>query len=106
MKYSSEWEIIVSRLGRWIDFKNDYKTMDLSFMESVWYVFKELWKKDLVYRGIKVMPFSIGCHTPLSNFEANLDYREIEDPASKISILIFKFKIIKLPKSLCKFSFG
>jgi isoleucyl-tRNA synthetase len=54
MKFKNEWEQVVRRIGRWIDMKNDYKTMDLSFMESVWYVFHELWKKDLVYRGYKV----------------------------------------------------
>jgi len=54
MRYSSEWERIVARLGRWIDFKNDYKTLYPSFMESVWWVFKQLYEKNLVYRGFKV----------------------------------------------------
>ncbi len=82
MKYKNEWEQVVRRIGRWIDMKNDYKTMDLSFMESVWNVFFQLWQKGLVYRGYKVMPFSTACHTPLSNFEANLAYKEnVEDPA-------------------------
>lgn len=54
MRYSKEWEHIVKRLGRWIDFENDYKTLDPSFMESVWWVFKQLFDKDLVYRGFKV----------------------------------------------------
>ena len=81
MKYQGEWEQIVRRMGRWIDMKNDYKTMDLSFMESVWNVFQQLWQKDLVYRGYKVMPFSTACHTPLSNFEANLAYKDVVDPA-------------------------
>lgn len=54
MRYSSEWEKVVTRVGRWIDFRNDYKTMDPSFMESVWYAFKQLWDKNLVYRGFKV----------------------------------------------------
>jgi isoleucyl-tRNA synthetase len=54
MRYSSEWERVVSRLGRWIDFENDYKTMQPSFMESVWWVFKQLFEKNLVYRGFKV----------------------------------------------------
>ena len=58
-------------MGRWIDFRNDYKTMDPSFMESVWWVFSQLWKKGLVYRSFKVMPYSMACTTPLSNFEAN-----------------------------------
>jgi isoleucyl-tRNA synthetase len=68
MRYSSEWEVIVNRFGRWIDFKNDYKTLDLSFMESVWHVFKELYTKGLVYRGRKIMPYSNAVHTVLSNF--------------------------------------
>lgn len=58
MRYSSEWEHIVKRFGRWIDFQNDYKTMDLSFMETVWYLFKNIFEKDLVYRGSRIMPYS------------------------------------------------
>lgn len=54
MRYSSEWEKIVTRLGRWIDFRNDYKTLDPTFMESVWWVFSELYKKGYVYKGFKV----------------------------------------------------
>ena len=56
MRYSKEWEKTVKRLGRWIDFENDYKTLDVSFMESVWWVFKQLYEKDLVYSGFKVQP--------------------------------------------------
>ncbi|AQL04447.1 hypothetical protein ZEAMMB73_Zm00001d046532 [Zea mays] len=52
-KYISEWEAMVTRTRRWIDFKNDYKTMDLNFMESVWWVFAKLWEKDLIYKGVK-----------------------------------------------------
>lgn len=55
MRYSGEWEKVVTRMGRWIDFRNDYKTMDPSFMESVWYAFKQLFDKGLVYRGFKVV---------------------------------------------------
>eukprot|EP01090_Pellita_catalonica_P012163 TRINITY_DN2584_c0_g2_i1.p1 TRINITY_DN2584_c0_g2~~TRINITY_DN2584_c0_g2_i1.p1 ORF type:complete len:292 (-),score=31.31 TRINITY_DN2584_c0_g2_i1:28-903(-) len=92
MRYSHQWEIIVERLGRWIDFKNDYKTLDLGFMESVWWVFSQIYKKDLVYRGFKVMPYSTRCSTPLSNFEANMDYREVTDPA-----IIVKFPLVDEP---------
>lgn len=53
-KYVSEWEAVITRTGRWIDFKNDYKTMDINFMESVWWVFAQLWEKGLVYKGFKV----------------------------------------------------
>jgi isoleucyl-tRNA synthetase len=81
MRFSAEWEKTVQRIGRWIDFENDYKTLDTSFMESVWWVFKTLYDKGLVYRGFKVMPYSMGCTTPLSNFEANLNYKDTNDPA-------------------------
>ena len=79
-RYCKEWEITVGRLGRWIDFKNDYKTMEPWYMESVWWVFKTLWEKDLVYQGYKVMPYSTVCNTPLSNFEAGLNYKDVSDP--------------------------
>ena len=84
MTYSSEWRHTVERIGRWIDFDNDYKTLNLSFMESVWWAFSELFKKDLVYRGMRVMPYTTGCTTPLSNFEAGLDYRDVNDPAGEL----------------------
>ncbi|KAG2485316.1 hypothetical protein HYH03_015989 [Edaphochlamys debaryana] len=85
MRYSKEWEKTVQRLGRWIDFQNDYKTLDPSFMESVWWVFSQLYAKGLVYRGFKVMPFSTACSTPLSNFEAGLNYKDVSDPAVMVS---------------------
>jgi isoleucyl-tRNA synthetase len=81
LRYTSEWEQTVKRMGRWIDFKNDYKTMDISFMESVWSVFKKLWDKGLVYEDKKVLPYSTRVTTPLSNFEANLNYQDVQDPA-------------------------
>ncbi|XP_077485922.1 isoleucyl-tRNA synthetase [Amblyomma americanum] len=81
MRYSTEWETIITRMGRWIDFKNDYKTMYPWFMESVWFVFKQLYNKGLVYKGVKVMPYSTACNTPLSNFESGQNYKEVVDPA-------------------------
>lgn len=81
LRYTKEWEATVKRIGRWIDFENGYRTMDLSFMESVWWVFKQIYDKGLVYRGSKVMPYSTALTTPLSNFEANLNYKETRDPA-------------------------
>lgn len=84
-RYTKEWESTITRLGRWIDFENDYKTMDPSFMESVWWVFSELFKKGLVYQGYKVMPYSTACATPLSNFEAGLNYKDVRDPAVVVS---------------------
>ncbi|KAJ2477150.1 isoleucine--tRNA ligase [Coemansia sp. RSA 2320] len=81
MRYASEWRSTVERLGRWIDFDNDYKTLDAPFMESVWWVFQQLFKKGLVYRGLKVMPFSTGLGTTLSNFEAQQNYQDVTNPA-------------------------
>ena len=80
-RYTKEWEKTVNRLGRWIDFENDYKTMDPSFMESVWWVFKTVFQKGLIYRGYKVMPYSTACTTILSNFEAGMNYKDVNDPA-------------------------
>lgn len=81
MTYSKEWETIVGRFGRWIDFKNDYKTMDCKYMESVWWAFKQIYNKGLVYRGSRIMPFSPACNTVLSNFEAGSNYKDTTDPA-------------------------
>eukprot|EP00250_Pteridium_aquilinum_P020701 c24911_g4_i1 orf=421-4026(-) len=85
MRYSKEWETVVTRMGRWIDFENDYKSLDPHFMESVWWVFKQLYDKGLVYRGFKVMPYSIGCNTVVSNFEAGLNYKDVSDPSVMIT---------------------
>jgi isoleucyl-tRNA synthetase len=81
LRYTEEWKETVLRMGRWIDFDNTYRTMDKSFMESVWWVFKQLYDKGLVYEGYKVMPFSAKLGTPLSNFEAGENYKEIDDPS-------------------------
>ncbi|TNJ27459.1 Isoleucyl-tRNA synthetase [Giardia muris] len=85
MRYSREWQTVVRRSGRWVDFANDYKTMNLLFMESVWWVFKQLFDQGLVYEGTKVMPYSTACATPLSNFEANLNYKDVQDPTCIVS---------------------
>ena len=86
MRYSSEWRTTVERMGRWIDFDNDYKTLNTTFMESVWWAFSELFKKGLVYHGLRVMPYSTGLNTPLSNFEAQMDYRDVSDPAGESAL--------------------
>ncbi|MGZ3808375.1 MAG: isoleucine--tRNA ligase, partial [Bacteriovorax sp.] len=88
-RYTSEWERTITRIGRWVDFKNDYKTMDANFMESVWWVISELWKKDLIYQGTKVVPFSTALGTVLSNFEASSNYQDVQDPAVTV---LFKVK--------------
>ncbi|XP_014087152.3 isoleucine--tRNA ligase, cytoplasmic [Bactrocera oleae] len=80
MRYANEWEAVVTRMGRWIDFRNDYKTLYPWYMESIWWVFKQLYDKGLVYEGVKVMPYSTACTTALSNFESGLNYKEVVDP--------------------------
>lgn len=84
MRYADEWRRTIRRLGRWIDMDNDYKTLYPEFMESVWWAFSELFKKDSVYRGLRVMPYSTGLTTPLSNFEAQQNYKDVNDPAVTI----------------------
>jgi len=83
MKYTKEWEGTVTRAARWVDFAHDYKTMDLSYMESVMWAFAQLFEKGLVYESYRVMPYSWAAETPVSNFETRMDnsYRERQDPA-------------------------
>jgi len=84
-RYSEEWKKTVRRVGRWVDMDHAYFTMDVNFMQSVWWVFQELFKKGLIYEGYKVVPYSIGLSTPLSNFEANLNYKQVQDPALTVT---------------------
>ncbi len=81
LRYTSEWEKVIKRVGRWVDWDNQYRTMDPEFMESVWWVFKSLWDKDLIYEGYKSLAYCPRCATPLSNFEVNLGYQETQDPS-------------------------
>ena len=81
LKYSNIWIDTMKRIGRWVDFNHDYKTMDLSFMESVINNFKQLWEKGLVYEDYRVLPYSWAAETPLSNFEVNQGYQEKTDNA-------------------------
>lgn len=81
LRYTGEWKKTVDRMARWVDFKNVYRTMDPPFMESVWWVLQQLYKQELVYEGFKVMPFSMKLGTPISNFEANLNYKDVDDPS-------------------------
>ncbi|MFH2118142.1 MAG: isoleucine--tRNA ligase [Candidatus Paceibacterota bacterium] len=73
LRLDKEWEKIIGRLGRWVDFEHSYKTMDKNYMESVWWGFKELYEKGLVYQGKKVILYCPRCATPLSNFEIAMD---------------------------------
>ncbi len=87
MRYTNEWETTVERQARWVDFENDYKTMDLPYMESVMWAFKQLYDKGLIYQAHRVMPYSWGAETPLSNFEIRLDdaTRPRQDPALTVA---------------------
>ncbi|MDP1835012.1 MAG: isoleucine--tRNA ligase [Chlamydiales bacterium] len=84
-RYTQEWRSAVLRMGRWVDFNNVYRTMDPKFMESVWWVFKQIYEKGLVYEGFKVMPYSAKLGTPLSNFEAGENYKDVDDPALTVA---------------------
>lgn len=87
LRYTDEWKKTVSRVGRWVDMENPYHTMDVAFMESVWWVFQQLFNKGMVYEDYKVVPYSPSLGSVLSNFEANQNYKEVEDLA-----LTVKFK--------------
>ncbi|MGB5434030.1 MAG: isoleucine--tRNA ligase [Acidimicrobiia bacterium] len=86
---ATDWYDITRRIGRWVDFEDDYKTMDVGFMESVWWGFKQLWDRGLVYKAFKVLPYSWGAATSLSNFEVNLGgYRDVEDPSITLRLAV------------------
>ncbi len=82
-KIASEWEEVINRIGRWVEFKNAYKTMDKGYMESVWWAFNELFKKGLIYEDVRVSLYCPRCSTPLSNFEIAMDnsYETVKDPS-------------------------
>ena len=94
MTYAEEWKKTIHRIGRFVDMENDYKTMDINFMESVWWVFKELWNKGLIYEGKKAMHICPHCVTPLSNFEVTQGYKDIKDlsATAKFRVIDEEFK--------------
>ena len=95
LRYTAEWKETINRTGRWVDFDNDYKTMDLSYMESIWWVFKTLYERGLIYEGYNILPYSPALATPLSNFEVNLGgYRDVVDQAITV-----RFKLEDEPNS-------
>ena len=87
LRYTDEWKDYVTRQARWVDFDNGYKTMDMDFMESVIWAFKELWDKGLIYQGFRVLPYSWAEQTPLSNQETRLDdsYKMRQDPTLTVT---------------------
>lgn len=86
MEYADDWKRIIPRMGRWADMDNDYKTMDPSYTESVWWSFKQLHEKGLVYEGFKSMHLCPRCGTTLSNFEVNQGYKDIKDIAVTVKL--------------------
>ncbi len=89
LRYVQEWRTIMTRAGRWVDFDNDYKTMESDYMESIWWVMKSLSEKGLLYEGHYILPYCPRCATVLSNHELNLGgYKDVHDPAITI-----KFKV-------------
>ncbi len=84
MRYANEWKAIIRRLGRWVDMENDYKTMNPDYMESIWWVFKALWEKNLIYKGYKPMHICPRCGTTLSNFEVGQGYKDIKDLSATV----------------------
>jgi isoleucyl-tRNA synthetase len=90
LRYTSEWRTVITRLGRWVDFDNDYKTMDPDYMESIWWIMQELWNRQLLYEGFYILPYCPRCSTALSNFELNLGgYKDVQDPSITV-----KFKLV------------
>ena len=88
MRYVGEWRRTVTRMGRWVDFDHDYKTMDRDFMETIWWVFQQLWKQGRVYKSYRIMPYSWKLNTPLSNFEAGSNYKDVQDPAVTLRVKV------------------
>jgi isoleucyl-tRNA synthetase len=91
---SDSWKPTYDRIGRTVDFNNQYKTIDTNFMESVWWIFKQIFNKGLVYKAYKVMPYSYACETPLSNFEAGSNYKKINT-----NTVYVKFELKNTPKT-------
>jgi isoleucyl-tRNA synthetase len=82
LRYVKEWRTTITRLGRWVDFDHDYKTMDPDYMETIWWVMKSLWDQDLLYEGHYILPYCPRCATVLSNHEVNQGgYEDVHDPA-------------------------
>jgi len=90
MDYANSWEKIIERIGRWVDMKDSYKTMDNEYIESVWWAFKQLWEKGFIYQGEKVLMYCPRCSTPLAKAEIAMDnsYKNIKEES-----LVVKFKI-------------
>lgn len=94
LMFADVWKKFIPRIGRWVDMKNAYKTMDLDYMESIWWVFKELWDKGLIYEGHKSMHICPRCETTLSQSEVSQGYKDTEDLA-----VVIKFALTDEPNT-------
>lgn len=95
LKYTSEWRKTITRMGRWVDFDNDYKTMNPDFMETIWWVAKTLWNKGLIYEGKYILPYCPRCSTVLSTHELAQGYKDVTEAAVTV-----RFKITKAPAAI------
>ncbi|MEK9133003.1 MAG: class I tRNA ligase family protein, partial [Patescibacteria group bacterium] len=89
-RYTGEWEKLLKRIARWVDFDHSYATLDNNYMESIWWVFKSIWEKGMVYEGFKSMHICPRCETPLSNFEVTQGYKDVTDTS-----VTLKFKLLE-----------
>ncbi|AEV28343.1 isoleucyl-tRNA synthetase [Sphaerochaeta pleomorpha str. Grapes] len=89
LRYTGEWKNTINRMGRWVDFDHGYRTMDTDYMESIWWVFKTLFEKGLIYQGYNILPYSPALGCPLSNFEVNLGgYQDVVDQAVTVRFAV------------------
>ena len=91
-RYTKEWETLLKRIGRWVDFGNSYATLNNEYIESIWWVFSQIWKKEMMYEGHKTMQICPRCETPLSNFEVSQGYKEVTDLSTTV-----KFELAEEP---------
>jgi isoleucyl-tRNA synthetase len=87
-KYKKEWDALTERIGYWLDLDNPYITFTNEYIESVWWILKELWQKELIYQGFKILPYCPRCETPLSSHEVSQGYKEVKDPSIYVRIKI------------------
>ena len=95
LKYTAEWRQTITRMGRWVDFDHDYKTMNPEYMESIWWVAKSLWDKGLIYEGKYILPYCPRCSTVLSTHELAQGYKDVQDQTVTV-----RFKITKAPEGV------
>ena len=87
-EYKKEWDSLTNRIGYWLDLENPYITFTNEYIESVWWILKEIWKKDLLYQGFKILPYCPRCETPLSSHEVSQGYKDVKDPSIYVRMKI------------------